>query len=143
MIELSIIAALFIYMLDYGLGKPGDEKPVYGSLLSAWAFYLAKKALGSLYISLNQQYRDQLSNAKNDLEKMQIKRSFREIVFMQGRQLFTWQKIAGMCPICTHFWFSLILFFLVNIFYFHVNIIIFTLYFLLSHFLIRLLKKWI
>jgi hypothetical protein len=139
---LSLICAFFIYMLDYGLGKPGDERPVYGNLLFAWSFLLAKKALGSDYNIFALQYADQLQNASNALERKEIKRNFQDLVFRQGRTLFTWQKIVGMCPICTHFWFTIIIFLSVNIFYFHVNIIIFTLYFLTSHVLIRLLKKY-
>lgn len=137
MIHLSLISALFIYMLDYGLGKPGDEKPLYTSLLFAWSFYLAKKALGAMYPPIYQQYKDQLTG--NKLQDAQTKASFKEIVFTQGRQLFTWQKIFGMCPICTHFWFTLFLF----LFCFQGSFLNFTLYFLVSHLIIRLLKKWI
>ena len=142
MFELSIICALFIYMLDYGLGKPGDEKPLYGSLLFTWSFYLAKRALGDEHKQIYSQYIQQLSNA-SAFDRKIITLQYKELVFMKARQIFTWQKVLGMCPICTHFWFTFFLFFMVNIFYFQVNIITFSLYFLLSHFFIRLLKKWI
>ena len=143
MLYLSLSCAFFIYMLDYGLGKPGDEKPLYGSLLFAWSFSLAKKALGKkLYTNLYQQYRDQLTD--DPLHNAQVRASFKEIVFTQARELFTWQKIVGMCPICTHFWFTMIAFVVEeNIFYFKVNIITFSFYFLLSHVIIRFLKRWI
>lgn len=143
MIELSIICAFFIYMLDYGLGKPADEQPIYGNLLFIWSFYLAKKVLGVTFPPVERQYKDQLKHTTSPFERMQIKRAFQDIVFKQGRQLFTWQKIFGMCPICTHFWFTLIIFLLGNIFFFKVNIIIFTLYFLSSHVILRILKKLI
>lgn len=143
MIELSIICAFFIYMLDYGLGKPADENPIYGNLLFAWSFFLARKALGKDYTPLLQQYRDQIADTDSETQRAFIYRSFQDIVFKQGRQLFTWQKVFGMCPICTHFWFTLIIFSMENIFVFKVNIIIFTLYFLVSHVILRILKKLI
>ena len=140
---LSIICAFFIYMLDYGLGKPADEQPIYGNLLFSWSFFLAKKAMGVNFPPIERQYKDQLNHSTSSFERVQIKRAYQDIVFKQGRQMFTWEKICGMCPICTHFWFTLIIFFLGNIFFFKVNIIIFTLYFLSSHVILRILKKLI
>jgi hypothetical protein len=131
-------------MLDYGLGKPADEQPIYGNLLFAWSFFLAKKALGKKnYRQFLTQYQSQMKGTINPFERVQINRAYQDIVFKQGRQLFTWQKIVGMCPICTHFWFTLFIFLLGNIFFFKVNIIIFTLYFLSSHVILRILKKLI
>lgn len=142
---LSLFCAFFIYMLDYGLGKPADDQPVYGSLLFRFSFFLARKALGKDYTPLLQQYRDQLLDATTRTQKAALRRSFQEVVFMQGRQLFTWQKIVGMCPICTHFWFTFIAFILENIFFLKENIIILQVlfYFTLSHVIIRILKRWI
>jgi hypothetical protein len=144
MLTLSLFCAFFIYMLDYGLGHPADEKVGYGSFLFGYSFWLAKRAMGVMYPPIELQYRAQLADATSALERQQIKRSFQEIVFTQGRQLFTWQKAFGMCPFCTHFWFTVIAFLLAeNIFYFQDNIIIFSFYFTLSHVIIRFLKKWI
>lgn len=140
---LSLICAFFIYMLDYGLGKPADENPIYGNLLFAWSFFLARKALGKDYRGIKVQYIQQMKHATTAFERKQIQRAFQDLIFKQGRQLFTWQKIFGMCPICTHFWFTLIIFSMENIFVFKVNIIIFTLYFLVSHVILRTLKKLI
>lgn len=142
MFEISIICALFIYMVDYGLGKPGDEKPMYNSLLFGWSFYLAKKVLGNEHKEIYSQYIQQLSNA-SAFDKKIITLQYKEIVFTKARQAFTWQKVLGMCPVCTHFWFSLFLMLSANIFCLKENIITFGLYFLLSHAILRLLKRWI
>lgn len=141
-LQLSLISSLFIFMLDYGLGKPADDKPGYGSFLFTYSFWHAKRALGKLMIPIEQQCRDQLRNATDALTRHRITRSYQELVFIQGRELFTWQKAVGMCPYCTHFWFTAILFIVVNIFYYKENIITFTLYFLLSHLLLRIFYKW-
>lgn len=148
-LQLSLISSLFIFMLDYGLGKPADEKPGYGSFLFGYSFWHAKKALGKLMTPIEQQYRDQLRTATSKLDRHRIKRDYQQIVFTQGRELFTWQKVVGMCPYCTHFWFTTLLFVgsqlfvqRVNIFYFKENIITFIMYFLLSHLLLRLFYRW-
>ncbi|MEO7049877.1 MAG: hypothetical protein ABI091_31525, partial [Ferruginibacter sp.] len=136
---ISLIAALFIFMLDYGLGKPGDERPNYYSLLFKWSFYLAKRRLKKegAWDNLWSQYVNQVYASKTQLQKFNVMISFREIVFTTARPLFTWENVLGMCPICTHFWFSFFLFTLVNIICQKENIIIFGLYFLFSHLLIR------
>ncbi len=142
-LELSLIAALFIFMLDYGLGHPADapEKIGYGSFLFSYSLFLSTLRLvkAGLYSDMHEQY---ISQKPTDaLHSHQIKRQFEQLVFTQGRQLFTWEKAFGMCPYCTHFWFTLFLFIMVNIFYLQANIITFIFYFLLSHLFIRLLKK--
>ena len=144
---LSLLCAFFILMLDYGLGHPADEKVGYGSFLFPFSFWLAKRVMGPLYPDLRKQYDEQLKAATNAIQRQQIKRSFQEIVFTQGRQLFTWQKVIGMCPYCSHFWFTLAVFtfalvFKENIFYFKENIINLAFYFTLSHVVIRFLKRY-
>lgn len=140
---LSLISAMFVFMIDYGLGTPADDHPGYGSFLFKYSFWLARTALGDLHKPIYGQYLSQLSDANDKLTRHQIKREYQQIVFTQGRQLFSWQKAFGMCPYCTHFWFTLFLFLMVNIFYYKENIITFSFYFLLSHLLIRLFKRWI
>lgn len=140
MIYLSLFTALFIFMLDYGLGHPADETVGYGSFLFPYSFWLSKKALGVMYPAIEVQYREQLRSATDTLARQQIKRSFQELVFLQGRQLFTWQKVVGMCPYCTHFWFTVIIFIFFASF---ANILTLAFYFTLSHAILRFLKRWI
>lgn len=137
---LSLFCAFFIYMVDYGLGHPSDDKQGYGSFLFGISFFFAKHALGVTYPPIELQYKDQLKTATSAIERQQIKRSFQEIVFTQGSQLFSWQKVLGMCPYCTHFWFTLIIFIL---FVPIENILTFSFYFTLSHVTLRFLKRWI
>jgi hypothetical protein len=143
-LSISLIAALFIYLLDYGFGKPGDEKPNYQSLLFFWSFYLAKKRLKKMqgWNTFQQQLDEQLATADTLMQKARVIASFKEIVFLTARPFFTYEMILGMCPICTHFWVSLLFFSTVNIFCFKVNIITFGLSFLLSHLFLRIAKKF-
>lgn len=140
---LAILSAMFVYMLDYGLGRPGDQQPNYSALLFGWSFFIAKKTLQNLsaWDNLQDQYIEQMKGAVSPKHELEIKKSFREIVFNTARPLFSWQNIAGMCPICTHFWITFFLFLLVNIFYQKENIFIFGLYFCFSHLLIRIFKR--
>jgi hypothetical protein len=141
---LSTISAMLIYVLDYGLGKPGDEKPNYKSLLFFWSFFLAKRRLIKMegWPNLKQQLDEQLSMASTPMQKATVINSFKEIVFITARPFFTYEMILGMCPICTHFWVSLIFLGTVNIFCFKVNIITFGFHLLLSHLVLRIIKKF-
>lgn len=142
--SLSLLCALFVYMLDYGLGKPADEKFSIKELLFGWSFYLAKRRLKKLNAlrELTLQYMQMLQDANGE-QRTLAHNNFRQIVFQKGREFFTYEMILGMCPICTGFWVTFFIFLPVNIFYYQVNIFIFTLYFLLSHLFIRILKKFV
>lgn len=139
-----VLSALLVYLLDYGFGKPGDAQPNYRALLSAWPLYLAEKALrkANLWSCLHAQYVNQLDNATGAIDKANIRLSFRDIVFKQGQQLFTWQYAVGICPICTHFWVGLIFLLSENIFCQKENIFTFGLQLMIGHFFIRVLKKY-
>ncbi|MEJ7611360.1 MAG: hypothetical protein WKF88_09315 [Ferruginibacter sp.] len=141
---LSLFCALFIFMVDYGIGHPADDKVGYGSLLFSYSFFWAVRRMrnAGLYGNYYGQYMSQLSNAANDLEKHRIRKSFQELIYTEGREMFSWEKTLGMCPYCTHFWFSVFSFGMVNIFCQKENIFIFGFYFVLSHFFIRALKKY-
>ena len=145
MIYLSIFCALLVYMIDYGIGRPSDEKPGYGSFLFGYSFYLAKRRIvkAGLHKALYGQLLEQLSNAKNNLERARIKKSYKEFVFTQGREMFTWEKAIGMCPVCFHFWVTFFILLIGNIFFYKVNIITFGLMFVISHALIRIFKKFV
>lgn len=140
----SIFTALLILMIDYGLGFPADDKTGYGSFLFSYSLFLAtrrykKSPQYSMYYG---QYIEQLNNTDDILEKHRIRRNFEELVFTSGNQLFTWEKAFGMCPFCTHFWITVITFFLIFIFGPNENIIIFTFYLTFSHAILRFLKKY-
>lgn len=140
----SIFAALLVYIIDYGFGNPGGDNWNDSELLSQYSFLMAKfklKRIGA-WEKLEKQLDDQQRAAQSQKELLEIDKSFRKIVFSTAQPLFTWEKAAGMCPICFHFWASFFIFVLVNIFVLKESIIIFTLYMLISHFFIRLLKKY-
>ena len=142
---LALFSALLVYLLDYSFGQPGNEKWNSQELLSGWSFLLAKRRLkrDGAWQGKHQQLLNQLKEAKTPYDEKMIYKSFRQAVFAQARETFYWEKAAGMCPICFHFWITLITFIAVNIFYFEVNIFTFILYCLVSHLFIRILKKFI
>lgn len=142
-IYLALLPALLVYMLDFGMGEPGNDSPNVHGLLSFWPQYLAKQALkkAGAWDMLYKQYLDQVNFATDGLQLARINTEFKKMVFQQGRELFTWQYAAGMCPICFHFWINIFFIISVNIFYFEVNIITFIPQLLIGHFFIRLFKK--
>lgn len=141
----AAIIALAIYMLDFGFGHPSSDHPNTKALLAFWPLFLAKKALqkAGVWADLYDQYTDQIMAATNGLQIANIKKQFKQMVLQQGKDLFTWQHFAGICPICTHFWPNLFFISLVNIFFLKENIIIFMLTLLLGHLIIRVLSKYL
>lgn len=142
-LQLAIFCALLIFAIDYGLGKPGDDQYNPQALLFNWCFFLAKKRLIKTgeWWHMNNQLQGQLQAALSKKERLDIFRQFKMIVFQNAKDYFKYEKILGMCPICTHWWISFIIFLIVNFCYFQVNIFTFMLYKLFSHLLIRLFKR--
>ena len=141
----AVVAALLAFILDYSFGQPGNEKWNDSELLSGWSFFLAKRRLkkDGAWQEKFTQLNSSLLDAKTPYQRKVIRKSFKQAVFAQARETFYWEKAIGMCPICFHFWLTLCAFLTVNIFYFGVNIFTFILYFLVSHLIIRILKKFL
>lgn len=141
----AVFSALLVYILDYAFGQPGNEKWNDSELFSGYCFFLAKRRLkkDKVWKEKSKQLSENLMKTTIPYDRKLIHKSFRHMVFNQAKETFYWEKAIGMCPICFHFWVTLIIFLTVNIFYFRVNINIFTLYFLISHLIIRFLKKFI
>ena len=142
-LQFSFICALLIFMLDYGLGKPGDENFNKQALLFRWSFFLAKKRLkkNGAWKSLYAQHSQNLTFSISTEERLIYTNNFKMIVFQNAQPFFTYEMILGMCPVCTHLWVTLSIFLSVDIFYFSVNIFIFMHYLSFSHLLIRLFKR--
>lgn len=140
----ALFAALLVYMIDYGIGKPGDEKVNYKALLFIYTFFISKITLKKfgLWNDLELQYREQMDSANSLSHRHQIQDQFKEMVFQTARPFFTWQSVVGMCPICFHFWLNIIFLITVNYFVQKVNIITFGLHLGLGHLFIRALKKY-
>lgn len=142
---LAVFCALLVYLLDYAFGQPGGEKWNSQELLSGWSLFLAKRRLKkeSIYRDLERQLHQQLISAPDSYQRKLIRKNFNQLVFQQAREVFYYEKALGMCPICFHFWVTLIVFLLVNYFYFSVTLNTFVFSILISHLIIRLLKKFI
>ena len=139
----TMIMVLLVYMLDYGFGRPGDDTFNHHALLFGWTYILAKRRLKILgeWDDLARQQNAQMQHVTSIREEIEVNAEFRRAVVDRARHFYRWEMALGMCPICTTFWWTFFCFLMVNIFYCKVNIITFTLYFLLSHLLIRLIKK--
>ena len=128
-LSLSILCALLVYILDYGLGKPADEKFSTKELLFFWSLFLATRRLKQLnaWFALKKQHEQMIMTATSDAaSRVTIDNNFKIIVFQKGREYFTYEMMLGMCPICTGFWITLCILLSVNFFYYPVNVFFFS-----------------
>ena len=144
---LIVFPALLVFFIDYLIGRPSDEKFSINDIFSGYTFLLSRLRLhrmGVLQV-LKIQLSSQLSAAKTKKEIADIQISFRRMVIETARPYFSWEKAAGMCPVCFHVWIFVAnyLYQTEKIFFSFENIITFTFNLTISHLIIRVLKKFI
>lgn len=136
-LTIGVLAACLTLMINYGLGKPSGEFSPY-ELLSGYTVWLSIRRLKvvGLYKNYQKQYSDSLGRATTKSQMISVKNDFKKMIYNAADPFFTWERAAGMCPVCTGFWVSLIcaLFFSNNL----SEIIGIT---VISHITIRILNK--
>lgn len=133
----GILCAFLTAFLNYCIGKPGGDFSPY-EIFSFYTVWLAKgrlKKLGLLEM-YHRQYNDSLISAQHLYEYTNIKNDYKKMLYNAAEPFFTWERMVGMCSVCTCFWVTFItsIFFYENIVYLFINILI-------SHITIRLLNK--
>jgi hypothetical protein len=53
------------------------------------------------------QFEEQNKRAKNRADRILIKQDFKRIIYEAADPYFTWERMVGMCSICTGFWIAL------------------------------------
>lgn len=133
----GVLASCLTLMINYGLGKPSGEFSPYElfSWYTVWMSVRRLKVVG-LYKEYEKQYNESLNRTSTKSEVISLKNDFKKMIYNAADPFFTWERAAGMCPVCTGFWVSLIcaLFFSNNL----SEIIGIT---VISHITIRILNK--
>ncbi len=92
----GVLAALLSLFLDYCLGLSGSEFSPR-EIFSGYTSWLVRRRLSKVSLTdIADQY--EFGN-DNDREKF---------LYTQAEPLFTWEKAAGMCVVCTGFWIALV-----------------------------------
>lgn len=136
-IEIGLICAFVTLFLNYCIGKPGSNFSPY-EIFSSYTVWLSIKRLQNvgLYNLYAQQYTENIQRANTQSEIISLKNDFKKQLYEAAEPFFTWERAAGMCPVCNGFWVALIisLFFSTNFFDIAAIVVI-------SHITIRLLNK--
>ena len=137
LIEITILAACITLFLNYCIGKPaGDFSPyeIFSSY-TVWLSIHRLKEVG-LYDQYSEQYHDNLQRVKTKYEVISLKNDFKKMLYNAADPYFTWERVVGMCPVCTGFWISLIIAILATGNILHIlEIVVF------SHIIIRIANK--
>lgn len=136
--EISLLAVGINTFLNYSIGKPGPEFSPY-EIFSFYTVWLSKNRLKKTGLLNN--YLIQLSENCKDkplYQVLEIKKDFDRIVYNSAEPFFTWERMVGMCSICTGFWISLITGICFTQNFVHLIYIV-----VISHVAIRLLNKFL
>lgn len=140
MIEIILIGFLSSFLtlfINYCIGKPGGEFSPY-EILSSYTVWLSKRRLKQmgLFGQYLEQYQENYKRVETTHAQVQLNNDFKKIYYDAAEPFFTWERMIGMCSVCTGFWISLIsgLCFTRNLLYLLIIVII-------SHITIRLLNK--
>lgn len=128
---LTLSVAILFYFLDYCLGRPASEKPNVKAILFFIPLFFAKRRLRGENLNFTE------PEVLSKYDKKNIEVQKREMIFLRGRELFTWENALGMCPVCSHFWLgSIIIFFAFD------NYLLILTQFLISHLFLRIILKY-
>lgn len=105
-------AMLFSYWLAYIMGGPMSDDPKHvnpRAILFSFPEWLAKRRLTTFDLfDLYKQFGEEINLLHDYVEKVKANYEYKKDVFLKGRELFTWEKTL-LCPICFHFWLSVLL----------------------------------
>lgn len=135
---------LFSYWFNYIMGGPlsDDAKKVdTKAILFSVPYWLAVRRLknNGLYLSLSGDLINELSMIKDAKTKNQLRQDKRLDMYLIGREFFTWER-SLLCPICLHWWLTLVIgviFLIFNIMQARADLFLAAFIYLANHFLIR------
>jgi hypothetical protein len=119
----GVLAALLSLFLDYCLGLSGAGFSPR-EIFSGYTNWIVRQRLGNKVKEITESY------------KFEDEYDRDAFLYSQAEPLFTWEKAAGMCVVCTGFWIALV----TGIFYTFSPVSIFEII-LTSHVTIRIITK--
>lgn len=153
-ILIGLLSAGITLFLNYCIGSPASEKFSPYEIFSNYTVWLSKMRLKQVQIldTYTEQYHDNLKRITTLREKINLDNDFRKILYEAAEPFFTWERAAGMCPVCTGVWIAF-LSYLTSLFvelsysppitlgFILDNLLSFIIIIVVSHITIRLLNK--
>lgn len=103
---------LFAYWFNYIIGSPLSDKPEdvdAKAILFDFPHFLATQRLkkNNLYKQAVRRRIEELNFGSDPATKVGLKFDLKKDEFLKGREFFTWER-SLLCPICLHFWLTII-----------------------------------
>lgn len=135
--EIVLISVGLNTLINYCIGKPGGDFSPY-EIFSNYTIWLSIRKLKKVGLidTYHKQFQDSVNRIENDNKIIQLRHDYHRVLYNAAEPFFTWERMVGMCSVCTGFWVSLItgIFFTQNLVYLLVIVVV-------SHLLIRILNK--
>lgn len=135
---------LFAYWFAYVAGGPMSDHADDidgGAFLIALPYELAIRRLvrAGMWKRIYQDYVQELDVTSDPKIKAQMRKDHKADTIMAGREFFTWER-SILCPICLHFWLTLLVglvFILFDIMHARADFFLAAFVYLVNHFIIR------
>lgn len=144
---IGLLAAGITLFINYCIGSPASEKFSPYEIFSSYTFWLSKRRLKQvdLWTTYSKQYSESLLTTQSRAVRISIQNDFKKMVYDAADPFFTWERAAGMCPVCTGFWIALITFLVNNLLagirLSNYNLLHLVIIIVVSHITIRILNK--
>lgn len=134
---------LFSHWLNYIMGLPLADagKVNVREILFFVPEYLARRRLKrlGLFDKLSKQQSQEIAMASDPKTRRELKTDQREDLYLAGREFFTWEK-SLLCPVCFHWWLTVIvgaLFLIFDVLDARADFFLGAFTYLVNHFIIR------
>ncbi len=114
MVELSdlligVMCGALTMFLNYCLGSPSSKKFSPYEIFSNYTVLLAKRRLKQvgLFYTYKNELGSNLQRASTVSERIAINNDFKKMLYEVAEPYFTWERAAGVCPVCTGVWITL------------------------------------
>lgn len=136
-IIIGILCGFCTLFINYCIGLPSNGFSPY-EIFSSYTVFLSIRRLKrlGLYSKYQSQFQQGLALTKTKDQVITFKNDFKKIIYDAAEPFFTWERAAGMCPVCSGVWISLFsgIWFTQNLLYLLIIVVV-------SHITIRLLNK--
>jgi len=107
LLNIGLLSGILTIFLNYCIGKPGLEFSPY-EIFSSYTVWLSKRRLkkAGLWGGYHLQLVDSINRARSISEMITIRNDFKRVIYNAAEPFFTWERMIGMCPVCTGVWIS-------------------------------------
>lgn len=132
---LSISVTFAFRILYYAIGEPSN---IYNpkAIFANYTYFLAYKRV-TKYESVDYKLDGDIIWIKKQM--LDVKR----MVVSNAMDLFTYEYMLGICPICTFFWVSFLFILIPSLLFLNVNFLLAFTFFISSQILNKILVKWL